>query len=131
ISLWFPQRGLQATVLLVAAFLGISAYFSFLGTVVDPIITTLNAALYIWVIAATTLLARDGGIVSSKYKKLFDDAEAGIFLYDLESSRVMETNATLERTLEYQPKTLLGRSMDALWVYPEQRTLLENRLRGG
>ncbi|MDD1718132.1 MAG: PAS domain S-box protein, partial [Methanoregulaceae archaeon] len=109
ISVWYPRRGLQATVLLVAAFLAISAYFSYIGAPVDPIVFTLNGVLYIWVVAATTLLAREGGLISSRYKKFFDDADAGIFLLHCGNGKVLETNHRFAHLLGYTEQEMAGK----------------------
>jgi PAS domain S-box-containing protein len=131
ISIWYPRRGFQATILLVAAFLSINGYFSYLGAGVDPIISTLNAALYVWVIAATTLLAREGGFISSKYRKMFDDAPVGILLAHFSDARIQESNRTLAELLGYEQGELTGRSITDLFADPTQKKGFHDRIQGG
>ncbi len=131
VSIWYPRFGLQATILLVAAFLAISAYFSLIGTAVDPITSTLNAALYIWVVAATTLLARKGGIFPSRYRRLYHNAAVGIVLFDIHRGSILEANSTLAERLGYTLHELKAMPVAALWAEPVQRDTLFERLRGG
>ncbi|MDI6718414.1 MAG: PAS domain S-box protein [Methanomicrobiales archaeon] len=131
VSIWYPRFGLQATILLVAALLTISAYFSLIGTAVDPITFTLNAALYIWVVAATTLLARDGDLFSSRYRRLYDNAAAGIVLFDIQKGSILEANRTLAERLGYTLRELKALPVAALWAEPAQRESLFERLRAG
>jgi PAS domain S-box-containing protein len=131
ISVWYPRRGLQATVLLVAAFLAISAYFSYLGAPVDPIVFTLNGVLYIWVVAATTLLAREGGLISTRYKKYFDDADAGIFLLHFGNGKVLESNLRFATLLGYDEHEMTGKSLMDLWVDEDERLKFLERVREG
>ncbi|MDD1676359.1 MAG: PAS domain-containing sensor histidine kinase [Methanomicrobiales archaeon] len=131
ISVWYPRRGLQATVLLVAAFLAISAYFSYIGAPVDPIVFTLNGVLYIWVVAATTLLAREGGLISTRYKKFFDDADAGIFLLHFGNGKVLESNQRFAQLLGYTEQEMAGKPMRDVWDDEAARSEFLEKVRTG
>lgn len=107
ISIWYPRYGLQATVLLVAAFLGITTYYYLQGsTPIGPFVTGLNAAMYLWVVLATTKLAHEGGLL--KYLNLFRNIDAGIFVSDRESRTLTDVNRKLALTLRYTPSELEG-----------------------
>jgi PAS domain S-box-containing protein len=115
VSIWYPRYGLQCTVLLVAAFLAITAYFSYLGTVVDPFVSGLNAAMYLWVVAATTFLAKEGGVLNIKYWNVFRNAEAGLFLCDRTTGTILEANEKLAGIIGYRAEELKGLPARELW----------------
>jgi PAS domain S-box-containing protein len=114
ISVWYPRYGLQATVLLVAAFLGITSYYYFQGTTpIGPFITGLNAAMYLWVVLATTSLAHEGGLL--KYLNIFRNMDAGIFLCSRDSGLILDVNDRFAELMGYQPSKLMGLPAVELW----------------
>ncbi|MDI6719521.1 MAG: HEAT repeat domain-containing protein [Methanomicrobiales archaeon] len=58
VSLWYPHRGLQVTILLVAAVGLLTGWLFFSGHTLDPVLAVLNAGIDIWVVSALALLAR-------------------------------------------------------------------------
>jgi hypothetical protein len=58
VSLWYPRRGSQITILLfVSVIVLISVFFTF-GFPIDPVLSILNAGIDIWIVSALALLAR-------------------------------------------------------------------------
>jgi PAS domain S-box-containing protein len=131
ISIWYPRYGLQCTVLLVVAFLAITAYFTYLGSAFDPFISGVNAAMYLWVVAATTLMAKEGGLLNIKYWNIFRNADAGMFLCDLVSGEILDANPKLAGMLGYTVDELKGMPAPALWVSGEEGSALIEECRAG
>ncbi|MDG6257081.1 MAG: ATP-binding protein [Methanomicrobiaceae archaeon] len=131
VSIWYPRYGLQCTVLLVAAFLAITAYYTHLGSAFDPFISGVNAAMYLWVVAATTLMAREGGLLNIKYWNLFRNADAGMFVCDLKSGEILDVNPKLAGMLEYSVEDLKGMHAQNLWEKGEEGFALLGECRDG
>jgi PAS domain S-box-containing protein len=119
ISLWYPRYGLQCTVLLVAGFLGITSYYYFIGTLLDPFIFGVNAAMILWVVIATTQLAKEGGLLNVKYWNVFKNAEAGMFLLKDTNMKIVDANQKLGDMLGYNPVELRGLPAGELWENPQ------------
>lgn len=132
VSIWYPRYGLQCTVLLVAAFLAITAYFTFLGSAFDPFVSGVNAAMYLWVVAATTLMAKEGGLLNIKYWNVFRHADAGMFVCDLKNGTILDVNPKLAGILGYTVEKLKGMPAEELWENTaEGRSLLGESRNGG
>lgn len=131
VSIWYPRYGLQCTVLLVAAFLAITAYYTYLGSAFDPFVTGVNAAMYLWVVAATTLMAKEGGLLNIKYWNIFRNADAGMFLCDPESGEILDANTKLAGMLGYSVDELKGMPAQALWERGEDGSALLGECRDG
>ena len=58
VSLWYPQRGLQVTILLVIAVGTLTGWLFYSGHSLDPVLSILNAGIDIWIVSALALLAR-------------------------------------------------------------------------
>jgi hypothetical protein len=58
VSLWYPRRGLQVTILLGTSIIALTVFFFYGGNSIDPVLSILNAGIDIWVVAALALLAR-------------------------------------------------------------------------
>ncbi|NYT05209.1 MAG: PAS domain-containing sensor histidine kinase [Methanomicrobiales archaeon] len=119
ISIWYPRYGLQCTILLVVAFLGITSYYYYLGTPIDPFILGINAAMYLWVVVATTQLAKEGGLLNVKYWNVFKNAEAGMFLCNDMNMKIVDANQKLGELLGYEPSELRGLPAEELWENPQ------------
>jgi len=58
VSLWYPRRGSQVTLLLGAAIVALTVFFFYHGRAIDPVLSILNTGIDIWVVSALALLAR-------------------------------------------------------------------------
>ncbi len=114
ITIWYPKYGLQATIMIVAAFLAVTSYFYFTGsTTIGPYVTGLNAAMFLWVVVATSQLTDEGGLL--KYLNIFKNSDAGIVLYDQDSGKIKEANARFAGMLGFEQKELTGLPVTELW----------------
>lgn len=92
LSIWYPKRSAQATILIVIAFMATIAYYNTFEISIDPFVAGLNAAIYLWVIIATTHLAHTSGLISLKYLNFFNNANAGLIIFDKETGAVTDIN---------------------------------------
>ncbi|NYT05300.1 MAG: HEAT repeat domain-containing protein [Methanomicrobiales archaeon] len=65
-ALWYPRRTLQCVVMIVAIFVAVLLYFTFSGVAFDPVTAGFTAAIYLWVVAATSTVARDEPLTYEK-----------------------------------------------------------------
>ncbi len=115
ISVWYPRYSLQCTVLLVAAFLTVITYFYYLGTPIDPFVSGLNAALYIWVVIATTKLAHEGDLFNIKYLNIFRNSDVGMIICNIKNQTIIDANNKMVKILGYTQKDLLQISLHDLF----------------
>ncbi|MDD1676932.1 MAG: HEAT repeat domain-containing protein [Methanomicrobiales archaeon] len=58
VSLWYPRRGSQITILLFVSVIVLTTVIFIFGFPIDPVLSILNAGIDIWVVSALALLAR-------------------------------------------------------------------------
>ena len=114
ISLWYPKKGMQASVLLIAGFLGVSSYYYYMGLPVDPFIAGLNVAMFIWVVITTTYLAESSGLVNIKYRAFFRNAGAGMLIFDINNFRILDANEKAEEILGVHDDEIIGKKIESL-----------------
>ncbi|MBN1433001.1 MAG: PAS domain S-box protein [Methanomicrobiaceae archaeon] len=112
ISLWYPKKGLQASILLISGFLGVTSYYYYIGLPVDPFIAGLNVAIFIWVIITTTYMAEASGLVNFKYKAFFRNAGAGMLILDIDNSKILDVNKKACEILEMKEEEIVGRNIE-------------------
>ncbi len=77
LALWYPRRGLQITILLIAAVLILTFIMFVQGVLVDPLLSLMNAGMDIAIFVALALYAKDRTLVESFLKGFFDHAGMG------------------------------------------------------
>lgn len=77
LALWYPRRGLQITVLLIAAILLLTTGLFLMGLVQDPFISLLNAGMDIAIFVALALYAKDRTLVESFLRGFFEHSGLG------------------------------------------------------
>lgn len=112
ISLWYPKRGMQASLLLISGFLGVSSYYYYMGLPVDPYIAGLNVAMFIWVVITTTYMAEASGLVNLKYRAFFRNAGAGLLILDINTSRILDANEKAMEILELKENEIIGKKIE-------------------
>ena len=58
VSLWYPRRGSQITVLIFISVIVLASVFFTFGFPIDPVLSVLNAGIDIWIVSALALLSR-------------------------------------------------------------------------
>lgn len=91
VALWYPKRGLQITILIIAALVILTFVLYLLGLTIDPILSLFNAGLDIMIFVAVALYAKD--------RKLVDQ----VFMEFLERSGIRESD--LKNMYEVREKT--------------------------
>ncbi|MCX6693125.1 MAG: HEAT repeat domain-containing protein [Methanomicrobiales archaeon] len=65
LALWYPRRGLQVTILIIAAVVILIGGASLAGMVIDPVLSLLNAGMDIAIFVVLALYAKDRTLVES------------------------------------------------------------------
>lgn len=112
ISLWYPKKGMQASILLISGFLGISSYYYSLGFPIDPYIAGLNVAMFIWVVITTSYMAESSGIINIKYRSFFRNAGAGMLILDLNSMRTLDANEKAVEIFGLKESDIIGKKLE-------------------
>lgn len=76
-ALWYPKRGLQITILLIAAILILTTFMYLEGVILNPFIALLNAGMDIAIFVALALYAKDRTLVESFLKGFFEHSGMG------------------------------------------------------
>jgi len=114
ISLWYPKKGMQVSILLISGFLGVSSYYYYLGLPIDPYIAGLNVAMFIWVVITTTYMAESSGLVNIKYRSFFRNAGAGMLILDINSMRILDANEKAVEILGINDSSIIGKRLEDL-----------------
>lgn len=72
-SLWYPRRTLQCVVMIMAVFAAVVTYFTLTGVAVDFIASGFTAAIYLWVVAATSTVSRDDPLTYAKCRSIVEN----------------------------------------------------------
>jgi len=72
LALWYPKRGLQITILLIAAILLLTTFMFLEGIILNPFIALLNAWMDIAIFVALALYAKDRTLVESFLRGFFE-----------------------------------------------------------
>jgi hypothetical protein len=57
-ALWYPQKGTQVVILLIASIAVLTGLTFFIRHTIDPVLSLLNAGVDVWIVAALALTAR-------------------------------------------------------------------------
>ncbi|KQC05781.1 MAG: hypothetical protein APR53_06585 [Methanoculleus sp. SDB] len=80
-SLWYPRRTLQCVVMIMAVFAAVVTYFTMIGVTVDFITSGFTAAIYLWVVAATSTVSRDDPLTYAKCRSFVENrARSGLLI---------------------------------------------------
>lgn len=77
LALWYPKRGLQITILLIAAILLLTTFMFLEGIILNPFIALLNAGMDIAIFVALALYAKDRTLVESFLRGFFEHSGMG------------------------------------------------------
>jgi hypothetical protein len=58
VALWYPQRGTQVILLLIASIVALTGFFYFFRHTIDPVFSLLNAGIDLWIVLALAMKVR-------------------------------------------------------------------------
>ena len=116
VALWFPQKGIWVTGLLVAGFALIQAYLSVLGVTIDFVMTGLHMTILFWVFGATTLFSRSSHLTASRCRQILGDTHDAKFLCDPQTLRLLCVSRRCADILGYAPQDLVGLPAEMFWA---------------
>ncbi|MBN2733974.1 MAG: PAS domain-containing protein [Methanomicrobiaceae archaeon] len=114
LSIWYPKKSIQATILMIAGFLAIITYYYSIGIRIDPFIAGLNAAIYLWVVIATTQIAHNSGFINLKYLNFLKNANAGLLIINRKNHKIIEINQKIVDLSGYNREEIIGKTLTEL-----------------
>ncbi|WP_128692823.1 sensor histidine kinase [Methanoculleus taiwanensis] len=111
---WYPRRGLAAGALLALAYL--AEVLLLLAPVPGEILSAVvRSVIFIGIAAVVAYLSGSLQKQESRYHGIFDNSEAGIFLFDPGTCRIEEMNQRCGEILGVSPEDVQGRLITEIW----------------
>ncbi|MFA5267192.1 MAG: ATP-binding protein [Methanoregula sp.] len=109
----YPNRGVLFTLGLSTVFLSLVYYYSNTNTTFFAI-STAWFAIFITIGVVTSSFASDLRAEERKYRGIFENSQAGIFTFDLQSQDLLEINVKFARMLSYEREDLLHKNLSSI-----------------
>jgi nitrogen-specific signal transduction histidine kinase len=113
ITIWYPKRGILASVLVIAGFLLAVTYFYYQGLRIDPFIAGINTALFLWVGLASAYIAKSSGIFNISYFGYFNNSKNGIVIVDAKNLEIIDANPKICKISGQSHNNIIGLSLTA------------------
>ncbi|EHQ35811.1 sensor histidine kinase [Methanoplanus limicola] len=111
ITVWYPKRGILASVLIIAGFLLAVTYFYYQGLRIDPFIAGINAALFLWVGLASAYIAKSSGIFNFRYFGYFYNSKNGILIVDAKNLKIIDANPKICKISGQSHNKIIGKNL--------------------
>jgi len=106
----YPNRGVLFSLGLSTIFLSLVYYYSNSNTTFIAIATAWFA-IFVTIGVVTSSFASGLRAEERKYRGIFENSQAGIFTFDLQSLDIREINGKFARMLSYEREDLLNRNL--------------------
>jgi PAS domain S-box-containing protein len=106
----YPNRGVLFTLGLSTIFLSLVYYYAGANTTFIAIATAWFA-IFVTIGVVTSSFASGLRAEERKYRGIFENSQAGIFTFDLQSQDIREINGKFARMLSYERDDLLNRNL--------------------
>ena len=127
IAYFSPRYAVYFTVFLGWIFLGLVYLY---GPPDIQLYASSIAFFYIFVSLGIVISAFSGQLVQErKYHDIFENSQAGIFTFSLETSRIREFNAQAAGILGYAPEEMKDLEVSPLWFDTDQESRFMKKLR--
>jgi PAS domain S-box-containing protein len=110
----YPQRGVQASLLLGGVYMGLVYFFG----IFDVVLLTISTAwFYVFVSVGVVMSSLSEGLMREerRYHGIFDSSQAGIFTVDIPSMKIVEVNKQCAAILGYGSRELIGKHVALIW----------------
>jgi len=107
---FYPDKGILFTVALSSVYLVLICTLSNLNSVLVAV-STAWFVIFVTIGVVTSSLAGGLRTEERKYRGLFENSQAGIFIFDLATVRVTDTNARYAHMLRYEVDDLIGKDL--------------------
>ncbi|MGD0080479.1 MAG: ATP-binding protein [Methanoregula sp.] len=110
---FYPQRGVLFSLFISTVYLLLVYSFSNF----DPSLLAVSTAwfvIFVTIGVVTSSFAEELRAEEKKYRRIFENSQAGIFTFDLVTLRIGEINAKCARMLKYETDELTGRDISRI-----------------
>jgi PAS domain S-box-containing protein len=123
----YPRYSVYFTVFLGWIFLALVYFY---GPADIQLYASSVAFFYIFVSIGVVISAFSGQLMQErKYREIFENSQAGILTFDLESRNLREVNTQTAFILGYSPEDLRNELFSSLWFDGDQETRFMERIR--
>lgn len=124
---FYPRYAVYFTVFLGWIFLGLVWLY---GPSDIQLYASSIAFFYIFVSLGVVISAFSGQLLQErKYREIFENSQAGMLTFDLETQQIRETNAQSAAILGYTREDLKQRMFSSIWLDDSQETRFMKKLR--
>lgn len=123
----YPERGVEFSLFLGSLYIALVYLFG-LSDIVFLSIGT--AWFYVVVSVGVVMSSLSQGLrrEEGRYKSIFNSSQAGIFVLEKETMKILEVNGMCARTLGYRTRELAGTPLSTIWPDKEQSSSLLGRI---
>jgi PAS domain S-box-containing protein len=110
---FYPQRGVIFSLLISTIYL----VLVYLMSNFDPALVAVSTAwfvIFVTIGVVTSSFAEGFRSEARKYRGIFENSQAGIFTFDLDTGRILEINKKCARMLRYTRQDLIGATLSDL-----------------
>lgn len=114
----YPHRGVAFTLLISIVYLLLIYYFSSF----DPLLVAVSTAwfvIFVTIGVVTSSFAEGMQSEEKKYRGIFENSQAGIFTFELETRKIGELNGKCAAMLKFDPPAITG--MDLSRILPPSK----------
>jgi PAS domain S-box-containing protein len=116
----YPQRGVIFSLAISIAYLSIIYYLGSFHTVLLAI-STAWFVIFVMIGVVTSSFAEGMQAEERKYRRIFDNSQAGIFTFDLETRTIQDLNGKCARLLNYEPADIIGKDLTRILPAGKER----------
>jgi PAS domain S-box-containing protein len=124
---YYPSRGVIFSISLSTIFLLLVYFF----TSFDPNLVAVSTAWFVIFVTigfVTSSFAEGFKEEERKYREIFENSQAGIFTFDLNTQRIQEINGRGAQILGYGRNDLINEELGRIFPDPEGRNMFISRL---
>jgi PAS domain S-box-containing protein len=109
----YPNRGVLFSLGLSTVFLSLVYYYGTSNTTLIAV-STAWFVIFVTIGVVTSSFAESLKAEERKYRGIFENSQAGIFTFDLQSQDIREINTKFARMLSYEREDLLNRNLSSI-----------------
>ncbi len=125
---FYPDKGVIFSVTISSAYLVLICLLSNLNNILVAV-STAWFVIFVTIGAVTSSLA--GGLKTEerKYRGIFENSQAGIFMFDLQTTRITDANARFAHMLKYEADELAGKDLARILLESTETDAFFSRIR--
>jgi PAS domain S-box-containing protein len=116
----YPHRGVFFSLVLSIAFLALVYYFSSFSPALVAV-STAWFVIFVTIGVVTSSFAEGMLTEKNKYRGIFDNSQAGIFTFELETLTILDLNAKCAQFLNYEPDEIIGKDLTRILPVSKER----------